>query len=52
VDRRSHRIPRRQSALLRIEGFAEAVHHLDRFSHDLRADAITGQHCDLHFELL
>jgi hypothetical protein len=31
-----------------FEGFAEAVQHLDRFSHDLRADAITGQHCDLH----
>jgi hypothetical protein len=34
------------------EGFAEAVQHLDRFPHDLGADAVTGQHSYLHFQLL
>jgi hypothetical protein len=35
-----------------LERFVEAVQHLDRFLHDLRADAVTGQHCYLHFGLL
>jgi hypothetical protein len=35
-----------------LEGFAEAIQHLDRFPYDLRADAVTGQHCYLHFDLL
>jgi hypothetical protein len=52
ADLRSHRIPRRQWALLELKGFAEAIQHLDRFPYDLRADAVTGQHCYLHFDLL
>jgi hypothetical protein len=35
-----------------LEGFAQAIQNLDRFPHDLRADAVTGQHCYLHFDLL